>query len=731
MGAVGDESRALEVLGPTVVRFGGEAVDLRRRERDVLAALALPATGPADTLDLANALWPEEPPATATVTIQNHIARLRQRLGADAIATEAGGYRLGDGWALDVDRQDVLLSTSARWGRLRRPDLAVEALDEAISLSRGPAFADLVGGAAATARARYAARLRAARDDLLVCLLAAGDTTRITVEGPELCEAEPFRELRWAILALALYRDGQRRESIRVLRRSQDVLRDRVGLDPGPLLRRLESLVLDDDPDLTEQPSERVLETVIDRVGGRRGRPLGPPALPIVDRLTTEADLTAAARVATDDLRFTEAAMLWQAAADRSAQKRGAAAKPTMLLRLQQAEALRLAGDPTGTTIARELINPAMSTGGGLLARVATELCRLGPLSAAGHVDLELASVVETAIEGCDDVALRADCESQATLFYSMSGRIDRAHHHYERSLVDARSSGDDRVLLRALAGTYPILTHPRDQQRRAELASEMLALADRLDDDDGRFSALHLYFAIQVIGADPLVRTTFRHEEHLAQRLHSASRRWMLSYHRTCIAHLEGRLDDALEIAGDAYATAPVAPSRAQAERGMTILLVHFAQGRAAELADDVDAAIASQPGLPGWRAAAAWIAACSGNRERVISECDALGHGTGLPEDMTWGAAAMLLARAAAAVDHTEALAPLRDLISPYTGTFSWYGSGTVGPFDLALAELELALGNVASARTHLEAAQKAVDRLGAVVFRPDLDEIRDRLR
>lgn len=95
-----------------------------------------------------------------------------------------------------------------------------------------------------------------------------------------------------------------------------------------------------------------------------------------------------------------------------------------------------------------------------------------------------------------------------------------------------------------------------------------------------------------------------------------------------------------------------------------------------------------------------------------------------------MTWGAAVMLLARAAARIEHREAIATLTTLLGPHSGLFSWYGSGTVGPFDLALAELALAAGDRNTARLHIDAAQTQIDRIGATVYRPDLDSIRAQL-
>lgn len=714
----------LDVLGPTQTGRADGSLDLRPRERDVVTALALSPALPMSVDDLADAVWAGAAPASAAVTIQNHVSRIRRSAGRSAVATGGAGYCLGPSWSLDYDRRDVLVAQAARWRRVGRADLAVEALDGASALDRGPAFADLGESALVGAeRMRHRSVARSIEDDLLVALLLVGATTRVAVEGEALASAEPFREVRWAALAVALYRDGQRREAVRALRRGQEGLRERVGLDAGPVLQRLESLVFDDDPVLLDgSPTELLGRFEAGDVlpAGRRasGAPVGGHAS--VD------ELAGAARTALDDLRFADAAELWRLAADLSAEQEGPEAVVTLDLRLDQAEALSLAGDPSCAAVVQDAAGRAERAGGDVFGRAAGALCRLGPFTAPGPRNDDIAAAVERAVAGVRSVETRSACHCEAALFYSLTGDVDLANEHYERSLVDARAAGDPRLVLDALSATYAIVTHPSDQSRRSALAAEMLAIAERTDDDDGRFTALHLYFALQVIDADPLLRTTFRHQEALARSLRAAARRWMVAYQRACLAYLDGRFDLALEIAEDAFATAPVAPSRATIAYGMQVLLVRVAQGRGQELAELVDAAIAEQPEITGWRAVAAWLASQRGDRARVAEELLALDDGKALALDMSWGGAVMILARAAAAVGIIEPLPALADLLRPYSGQFTWYGAGTVGPYDLALAEVALALDDRRAAEHHLASAQRSVTALGARVFQPDLDAV-----
>src|SRR5690606_3605585 len=213
-------------------------------------------------------------------------------------------------------------------------------------------------------------------------------------------------------------------------------------------------------------------------------------------------------------------------------------------LRLGQAEMLRRSGDPGAVPIAWDVVRAAEALGDSVLvAHGAAGLCSLGPLTEAGTLDEELADLVERAVLGCDDPAARALCAAQATLFYSMSGRVDRCSAHFEEALASARRTGDPQILLAALGVVYIALTHPDELERRERLAEELLAVAERIDDDDARFQALHLYFSNQVQRADPLLRTTFVRQETLTARLRTPQRRWMVGYQRACLAHLDGRL--------------------------------------------------------------------------------------------------------------------------------------------------------------------------------------------
>ena len=80
------------VLGP--LTFDGAPPALPRRDRVVLAALAVAAGAPVPAERLADAVWSDTPPPSWSKVVQSSIVRLRKLLGRHVIETLPEGYRL-------------------------------------------------------------------------------------------------------------------------------------------------------------------------------------------------------------------------------------------------------------------------------------------------------------------------------------------------------------------------------------------------------------------------------------------------------------------------------------------------------------------------------------------------------------------------------------------------------------------------------------------------------------
>ncbi len=79
----------------------------------------------------------------------------------------------------------------------------------------------------------------------------------------ELTASHPFRENLWSLLMTAFYRVGRQADALETFRKARHQLVEELGVEPGPRLRELESLILGQDEQL------RGLETSADPTSGR------------------------------------------------------------------------------------------------------------------------------------------------------------------------------------------------------------------------------------------------------------------------------------------------------------------------------------------------------------------------------------------------------------------------------------------------------------------------------
>lgn len=239
------------MLGPTELLAGGTRVDLGGPlPRRLITALVVAEGRPVSDDRLADVLWGDDLPPRAMTSLQAYISRLRRSLGREALPRTGNGYRLAvsdtdaAAFAAGVDRGRALLAQG-------RPAEALRALDAALALWRGDAFADLpTTPEVVAARGRLDELRSVAVDERLAARLATGDAPGAIADLQAAVRAQPYREQRWETLILALYRSGRQSEALAALRRIRALLADELGVDPGPGLQRLERRLLAQDPAL-------------------------------------------------------------------------------------------------------------------------------------------------------------------------------------------------------------------------------------------------------------------------------------------------------------------------------------------------------------------------------------------------------------------------------------------------------------------------------------------------
>ncbi|WP_327141029.1 ATP-binding protein [Nocardia sp. NBC_01327] len=251
----------VRVLGPIEVELDGCAVDLGGpAPRRFLAALSMAVGTPVSDAVLSEWVWGADHPRHTVGTLRVMASRLRSALGArEHLQRGNSGYLLAvpPEW---VDHQQFaeLITDGVRLLASGDAARAARLLGQALALWRGDPWPELDQAAGSAAeRIRLVELREVAVEELQAARLACGDTATAVADLSEAVTAAPFRERRWELLALGLYRSGRQAHALAELRRVRELLIEELGVEPGPALRGLEQRMLDHDPNLLLVESER------------------------------------------------------------------------------------------------------------------------------------------------------------------------------------------------------------------------------------------------------------------------------------------------------------------------------------------------------------------------------------------------------------------------------------------------------------------------------------------
>jgi predicted ATPase/class 3 adenylate cyclase len=202
--------------------------------------------------ELIDVLWGDDPPRTATKTIQAYISSLRRLLPPATIETSPGGYRLNvDPDEIDVTGFERDVGEGVRALEDRDARRAAGFLSRAVTRWRGEPLVEVANHPMGMAeKTRLEELLRGAQDLRVDARLALGEHATLIGDLQAAVAAEPLRERPWEQLMLALYRAGRQSDALRAFQRLRRVLADELGLEPGQAARALEDRILRHDPAL-------------------------------------------------------------------------------------------------------------------------------------------------------------------------------------------------------------------------------------------------------------------------------------------------------------------------------------------------------------------------------------------------------------------------------------------------------------------------------------------------
>ena len=246
------------ILGPLAVWEDGAELELgAAKQRALLAILLLHAGETMSTERLVDALWDEQPPATAVKALQVYVSQLRKALGDGVVETRPLGYLVRvEGDALDLQRFERLLDEGRQLLAAGAAAEAGEVLRRSLALWRGAPLADFRYEAFAQDEIGRLEALRlVALEHRLEADLAVGRHGEAIPELEALVRDYPLRERLSELLMLALYRSGRQADALAVMQDARATLRDELGLDPSQALQRLEKAILVQDPSLDAAPA--------------------------------------------------------------------------------------------------------------------------------------------------------------------------------------------------------------------------------------------------------------------------------------------------------------------------------------------------------------------------------------------------------------------------------------------------------------------------------------------
>ncbi|MGH3226889.1 MAG: AfsR/SARP family transcriptional regulator, partial [Streptosporangiaceae bacterium] len=244
----------ITLLGRFAVDRDGREIALRafggRLARRLLRLLALRRGTLVAKDQIAEALWPDDPPADARGNIEVLVSRIRRALGdRTLIRTGPGGYVLADGDQCWVDAEEFLSAVQAG-----RASLAVCPAD---ALASFRAALDIWHGEPLP-EDTYADWAQAGRRQLFMSYLEALDgAAAAALEGTgaaagaeaacwarQALAAEPLRECSVLLLVRALAAAGDQAGALAAFDEYRDHLAAETGLEPTPQARQARQALL-------------------------------------------------------------------------------------------------------------------------------------------------------------------------------------------------------------------------------------------------------------------------------------------------------------------------------------------------------------------------------------------------------------------------------------------------------------------------------------------------------
>ncbi|MBO1334099.1 AfsR/SARP family transcriptional regulator [Streptomyces sp. VRA16 Mangrove soil] len=237
------------VLGPVGMRYAGVEASLGGcKQRTILATLLLADGWVVSDADLGSVLWERKPPATYQAQIYTYASRLRGHFGNGVTITRCGrGYRIERAGAR-FDLEDFYRLSKEGQTLMGAGDVAGAAarFRTALDLWSGPTLTGVTDALIDNERSRIDLARMEVLESRIEAELRLGRHHALVGELSQLVAAHPLRETFRAKLMIALHRSDRQAEAFDTFREGCRLLRDQLGVDPGPALRGAHQTILEE-----------------------------------------------------------------------------------------------------------------------------------------------------------------------------------------------------------------------------------------------------------------------------------------------------------------------------------------------------------------------------------------------------------------------------------------------------------------------------------------------------
>ena len=249
----------IRLLGRFAVEHDGQEIALGsfggRLARRLLRLLAL-RRGTLVPKDLiADALWPDDPPADPAGNIEVLVSRIRRAMGdRTLIRMGPGGYVLADGGRCRVDAEEFLAAVQAgRAALAARPGEALVSFRTALDIWGGePLPEDTYADWAQADRRRLSLSYLEALDGAAAAALESAGAVAAAEAASwagQALAAEPLRESSVLLLVRALAAAGDQAAALAAFDEYRDRLAAETGLEPTPQARQVRQRILARQPE--------------------------------------------------------------------------------------------------------------------------------------------------------------------------------------------------------------------------------------------------------------------------------------------------------------------------------------------------------------------------------------------------------------------------------------------------------------------------------------------------